>query len=149
MKDTDCKADRICETGICTAPKSNVAPPENTISSPAKQEIKLSSDSGTDSECEEGRKGIPAYGSAFNNGIYLCREPVEIYWNDWYALNAVKNTLEIQGEGKTASFSGRISVNCNTGTHTWSEIENTSNDIAQTVPLKVIYLARQYICKNN
>ncbi len=159
MKDTDCKGDRICEVGVCTSPQSNST---HTVSKNSHaietkkgevQETNSPLDSGTNSQCEEGINGAPAFGSSFNGGAYLCREKVETYWNDWYALNATQNTLDVHGEGKTTEFKGHLTINCDTGKHNWSKATDmdqqlTSNtDIAEIVPLDVIKKAKRHICK--
>lgn len=159
MKDTDCKGDRICEVGICTAPQSNATPTvsNNSLAIEPKngglEEFKLSSESGTDAQCVEGVKDAPAFGSSFNGGVFLCREPIEIYWNNWYALNITQNSLEIHGEGKTTAFSGHLAIDCNTGTNTWNNATNmeekltSKKDIAEIVPIEALKKASQHICK--
>lgn len=93
MKDTDCKGDRICEVGVYyfTTIKFNSYGKQKLSCHWDKKrgstETNSPLDSGTNSQCE-GINGAPAFGSSFNGGAYLCREKVETYWNDWYALNA-------------------------------------------------------------
>jgi len=60
----------------------------------------------------------PEIGSINEDGrIFLFREPVEIYWNDWtgVALNKVRYgqaDVYVKSEAKTGSFDGVLGINC-------------------------------------
>lgn len=71
--------------------------------------------------------GQPKVGQSVNGGFFLYRERVEMYWNDWlaYPLTGRKGpytgqvNLTISGEGKTTSFNGVLSINCQNGRYFW------------------------------
>jgi hypothetical protein len=160
MKDTDCKGDRICDKGSCTSPTANVSPlVAQTIpasKNAAAQSVEtqaLDAAVGSGADCAEGTEGIPTFGSSYNGGIYLCREPVDAYWNDWYALQTFKDTLHVQSEGKTSAFSGHLTIVCSTGAYFWSNASDMDQplapeDIASVVPTQVVAKAKQYLCKS-
>ena len=104
----------------------------------------------------------PKVGSAKNGGIFLYRESVEIYWNDWvsYPLMDRRNLpsddqveLLIKGEGKTALFYGVLSINCNNGKYYWEGIPSNNGDalnesnINTIVPSQAIDNAIKLFCK--
>lgn len=160
MKDTDCKGDRICDKGICVAP-TNHALIETVATEPQDETQKNSlpvsfAQLGSDALCEEGKNGIPSLGSSYQGGFYICREPVEIYWNEWYASleGSEQNKLHVQSEGKTSAFSGTLTINCKKGKVSWADATDsemplaTDQDIAEVVPSQVILNATKYFCKS-
>lgn len=95
--------------------------------------------------------------------VLLYREPVEIYWNDWTGHPLVsidelptKEQVDvvIYGTGKTVSFNGVVSMNCNEGgghywltASQWNGQELLSKaEIAKVVPEKVIKAVREVVC---
>ncbi len=163
MKDTDCKGDRICDKGTCKNPQVDAPSIETTDTSAAVTTARLKDQDssarmppsavGSDATCEDGTNDIPALGSSYNDGIYLCREPIESYWNDWYASRAGQDKLLVQSEGKTSGFSGNLIFNCSTGASSWDNASDfdeplaTERDIAAVVPLQVVTKAMQHFCK--
>lgn len=104
----------------------------------------------------------PKVGSATNGGIFLYREPVEMYWNDWFSYPLMdrrnlpsNDQVEslIKGEGKTAVFYGVLSINCNNGKYFWKGIPSDAGDalnksnINNVVPDQVINNAITLFCK--
>ena len=77
---------------------------------------------GSSAECIENQDGAPSFGSPQGDGrFYLCREPVDEYWNDWYGLreDGNSNVLKIVRDGKTSMFEGELLVDCNAMTARW------------------------------
>ena len=110
---------------------------------------------GSSAECIEDQDGAPSFGSLQDDGrVFLCREPVEIYWNDWYGskVDGNSNSVKIVGEGKTSMFEGELRVDCNTNSAYWASAstgfgENPSEeDIREAIPERVISNARRYVC---
>ena len=104
----------------------------------------------------------PKVGSATNGGIYIYRESVEIYWNDWVAYPLIDrhklpydDQIEslIKGEGKTAMFYGVLSINCINGKYYWEGIPSNNGDVLNdssindAVPSQVINNAISLFCK--
>lgn len=103
-----------------------------------------------------GRKHSPAVQV---NQTRLYREPVEMYWNDWFGT-LIRNDLgqayvAIEGAGKSVGFFGIISMNCENGRYTWEGarwfIENAINakgDLIDPdiVPSAVIAEVRNRYC---
>ena len=104
----------------------------------------------------------PKLGTTTNGGVYLYREHVEMYWNDWTAYPLMdrknlpsKNQVEalIKADGKTSTFFGVLSINCNNGKHYWEGIPSDAGDalnetnIKDVVPKKVITNAITLFCK--
>lgn len=102
----------------------------------------------------------PKIGSRVDGGIFLYREPVEIYWNDWilhpYAsTEGGANQGVISGNGKTSFFVGILSVNCSNLKSYWRSASNynqflPSEDAAdKIVPASALKNATNFICKKN
>lgn len=104
----------------------------------------------------------PKMGDSVNGGIFLYRESVEGYWNDWvaYPLLAKSKTptrgqadVTILGEGKTAAFIGNLSINCESGKYYWksagsdSEFLTHEEQANNIVPKQVIQKAVKIFCK--
>ena len=104
----------------------------------------------------------PRVDSDSNGGIFLYRESVEMYWDDWvsYPLMDRRNLPSndqveslIKGEGKTALFYGVLSINCNNAKHYWEGIPSDGGDalndsnINNVVPNQVINNAITLFCK--
>ena len=94
----------------------------------------------------------PRIGSRIKGGIFLYREMIEMYWNDWLAYpmmdksqlpSAGQVELSVKGEGKTADFSGILSINCQNGKYSWL---NSPDD---EIPNRVIRNARSLFCLNS
>jgi hypothetical protein len=105
----------------------------------------------------------PKTGDSVDGGIFLYREPVESYWNDWVAhplqgkdkIRTLKQAhLTVIGEGKTATFTGNLSINCENGKHYWKSAESGSESLTRAeaadeiVPKTVIQRAVKLFCKN-
>lgn len=103
----------------------------------------------------------PLIGAPFDGGVFIYREAVDMYWNDWVAYplqdkktlpSAGQVHLTIIGEGKTAVFIGNVSVNCKNGNYLWesasdsSEILADETDIKSAVPFQVINNTIQLFC---
>lgn len=156
MKDTDCKGDRICDAGMCKSPSEapSLAAP-NLTSAPAEvasgAPVAPATDPGSDAECIAGTNGAPAVGAPHNDGVYLCREPVEIYWNDWYAVPAggAAATLQVKAEGKTSGFEGTLKIDCTSGQVVWSDANDGGMpvDVNQDVPARVVTNAKSIACR--
>ena len=100
-------------------------------------------------------------GAASEGGIYLFKERVERYWNDWraYPLRSKRTMQEgqpelaIRGVGKTASFIGFLSINCENGKFYWRAAANfhktivKEKEIAEAVPTQVISNATKLFCR--
>ena len=63
----------------------------------------------------------PGLGTPHEGGLFIFREPVEMYWNDWVAYPrddkaAVLDQPEatIKADGKTVSFNALLKINCKT-----------------------------------
>lgn len=105
--------------------------------------------------CEQGINGAPILGSKYQDGIYLCREPVEMYWNDWYAIQLASrdDKFEIRSDGKTSSFSGTLTIDCASGQTSWMNARNfdepigTDQEISDIVPAQVLVNAKLQACK--
>lgn len=89
-----------------------------------------------------------------DESVYLYREPVELYWNDWAGKNLSEGKAYITGTGKTVSFEGIIKLNCaRTSGHTWLTATNgrsskamTEAELEKTVPVEVIAAAFGAFC---
>lgn len=105
----------------------------------------------------------PKVGADIEGGIFLHREPIEIYWTDWIGFPLMTKSaaatgqarLTVIGEGKAASFIGNLSINCTNGKYYWETaangIENLppSNErlINEVVPRQVIKNATRLLCR--
>jgi hypothetical protein len=110
---------------------------------------------GSSAECIEDKDGAPAFGTQQQNSrFYLCREPIDVYWNDWYGARkaGTSNVLNIVAEGKTSSFDGDLVVDCETGTARWARGSTMMEDnaslaqIREEVPARAVEYARRYVC---
>ncbi len=103
----------------------------------------------------------PSIGQKIKGGVFVYREYVERYWNDWIAyLLMDKNLLEkvgqahltLIGEGKTVAFVGNISINCENGKFLWESGSDDSimfsneKEINSVVPTQVIKNTTQLFC---
>ena len=105
----------------------------------------------------------PKVGANVDGGIFLFREPLEVYWNDWVGFPLMQKRssvtgqarLTVTGEGKTASFVGTLSINCENRKYFWETaangIENLSPSnekrINEIVPRQVVNNATRLLCK--
>ncbi len=104
----------------------------------------------------------PKVGSSVDGGIFLYREAVEGGWDDWIAFPLmVKSEIPtsgqaratIIGDGKTASFIGNLSINCENGKHFWesagsfSEFLTSEEQADEIVPPSVINNAIKLLCR--
>ena len=101
----------------------------------------------------------PELGAPHEGGLFLFREPVEIYWNDWVAYpqgdraaTRAQPQVTIKSEGKTSSFDGVLTINCATGKFDWKEVKNFSvavpreADVRKIVPVEVVKNATRLFC---
>ena len=98
----------------------------------------------------------PKVGSLTNGGVFLYRERVEMYWNDWIAypladMHSLPSfgqvDLTIRGEGKTTSFDGVLSINCENGKHFWKgEVPRYA---VEEVPNEVYKNAVSLFCRHH
>jgi len=104
----------------------------------------------------------PTIGAKANGGVFVYRESVEMYWNDWTAyLLMDKKTLKMMGqahltlvsEGKTSEFVGNISINCENGKYFWESASNfgdalpNKKEISAVIPTQVIKNVTKLFCK--
>ncbi len=104
----------------------------------------------------------PNVGAKTNGGVFVYREAVEMYWNDWTAyLLMDKKTLKMMGqahltlvsEGKTSEFVGNISINCENGKYFWESASNfgdalpNKKEISEVIPAQVIKNVTKLFCK--
>lgn len=103
----------------------------------------------------------PKVGASVEGGIFLYREVVEAYWNDWIGFPVMTKTaaethqarVTVVGEGKTATFIGNLSINCENGKHFWesagsgSEFLSNEKQANEIVPRPVINNAIKLLCK--
>jgi hypothetical protein len=107
--------------------------------------------------------GDPKAGDKMNNGIFLYRNHIEMYWDDWIAYplsdkGAIKQTsqanLTIVGEGKTVDFVGNVNINCDNSKFSWKSGNNFSTilpseeEVASVVPDEVMKEATQFFCNH-
>ena len=99
-------------------------------------------------------------GAKAEGGTYLFREPVEMYWNDWFGFPIMTASAAatrqarviVVGEGKTAGFVGQLSINCGNGKFFWegaTQFGNalpTERAIQDLVPTQVVGNARRFLC---
>ena len=101
-------------------------------------------------------------GGAFaqsNNGVdiddmvYLYKEPIEMYWNDWKGKRLQRNDIYISGQGKTSDFHGIVHLNCDSGSgYSWVTASNFNNnclteaDFNDIVPIQALSVAFQKFC---
>lgn len=103
----------------------------------------------------------PKLGDMVDGGVFLYREDVEIFWNDWIAYPLTERSnlptpsqlnMTIIGEGKTVDFIGNVSINCNNGRYFWRSAVNwktyvTDEEIlAETIPEEVILGSISLLC---
>ena len=115
----------------------------------------------TQLNAEDDIRILPRLGTASNGGLYLYREPIEMYWNDWVAYPLLDrkdlpshDQVEalIKAEGKTAEFYGVLSINCNNGKYYWKGTPSNFQDalnqanIISTVPQQVVNNAITLFC---
>ena len=107
--------------------------------------------------------GTPSIGQKINGGVFVYRESVEMYWNDWtaYLLMDEKSLtmgeqahLTLIGEGKTVAFVGNISINCENGKFFWKSASNgemlsNEEEINSVVPNQVIKNATKLFCNTD
>lgn len=106
----------------------------------------------------------PKLGAPFDGGVFLYRESVEIYWNDWIAFPLMAKTdiptssqarATVTGEGKSATFIGNLSINCESGKHFWESAGNGSEFLSneeqaeKIVPQSVVRNAVKLFCKKH
>lgn len=106
----------------------------------------------------------PTLGASIDGGVFLHREPVEIYWNDWIAFPLMAKTgiptsgqarVTVIGEGKTATFIGNLSINCESGKYYWesagsgSEFLTSEDQAEEIVPRGVVLNAAKLFCKKH
>ena len=105
----------------------------------------------------------PELGTPVDGGVFLYREPVDkMYWNDWIAFPLMAKTriptsdqarATVIGEGKTATFIGSLSINCENGKHFWEsagsgrEFLTKENQAEGIVPQSVVLNAVKLFCK--
>lgn len=105
----------------------------------------------------------PKVGTNIDGGIFLHREPIEIYWTDWIGYPLMTKSaaatgqarLTVIGEGKAASFTGVLSINCANGKYYWETATNgvenlpPANErlINEVVPRQVIKNATRLLCR--
>ena len=104
----------------------------------------------------------PKLGDMVDGGVFLYREDVEIFWNDWIAYPLTERSnlptpsqlnMTIIGEGKTVDFIGNVSINCNNGRYFWRSAVNwktyvTEEEVlAETVPEEVILRSISLLCR--
>jgi hypothetical protein len=99
-------------------------------------------------------------GAKAEGGTYLFREPVEMYWNDWFGFPIMtasaaatrQSRVIVVGEGKTAGFVGQLSINCGNGKFYWEGATQfgtalpTERAIQDLVPTQVVGNARRFFC---
>ncbi len=99
-------------------------------------------------------------GAKAEGGTYLLREPVEMYWNDWFGFPIMTASAAatrqarviVVGEGKTAGFMGQLSINCGNGKFFWEGATQfgdalpTEKAIQDLVPTQVVGNARRFFC---
>lgn len=104
----------------------------------------------------------PAFGTRHNDGLFLYREPVEAFWNDWVAhpppprlQGQDQVQLRIVGEGRTKSFDGMLTLNCSSealgwiGARNFGELIRSSGVTKAMVPQEVIAGARRLFCASS
>lgn len=116
----------------------------------------------TNLNAEKGTYSAPKVGTIINGGIFLHREPVEMYWDDWISYPLMDRQrlpssdqveLLIKGEGKTVVFYGVLSINCNNSKYFWEGIPSNAGDVLDDsninsiVPHQVINSAITLFCK--
>lgn len=104
----------------------------------------------------------PKLGASVDGGVFLYRESVEMYWDDWIAFPLMEKTsiptpgqarLTLVGKGKTATFIGNFSINCENGKHYWESAANASEFLVseeqaeEIVPRTVVSNAVKLFCK--
>jgi hypothetical protein len=103
----------------------------------------------------------PQVGDRVEGGVFLYREAVERYWNDWVGFPLMTDTasatrqarLTIVGEGKTALFIGNLSINCESGKSFWesagshSEFLSSEEDARKLVPAPALRNAVRLFCE--
>lgn len=96
----------------------------------------------------------PKVGTAINGGVFLHREPVEMYWDDWVAYPMMDRKdlpsdgqviLAINGEGKSVNFNGILSINCEDGQNYWEAANADTPD--EHIPVAVKNNAVSLFCK--
>lgn len=111
---------------------------------------KQSKIAGSDAACIVGSNGAAALGSAYNDGVYLCREAIDApYYNEWYAVavDGAIATYRIVADGKVP-FEGRLSVRCEDESGIWSKVEGyEDSDPETTVPSAAIDNLLQIECR--
>ena len=94
-------------------------------------------------------------GEKFEDGmIFLYREKVEIYWNDWVGKALNHSKVYISGEGKTATFDGVIELNCDSSSgYSWitastgyDNINTKESDLKNIVPIQVVSAVFEEFC---
>lgn len=97
-------------------------------------------------------------GDRYENGeVFLYREPVEIYWNDWTGIRVSKDRVRISAQGKTVDFKGVLSLNCRGASgYSWITANNkfgqgnitTDAQISKIVPVQVTLAASEEFCQD-
>lgn len=97
-------------------------------------------------------------GDRYENGeVFLYREPVEIYRNDWTGIRVSKDRVRISGQGKTVDFKGFLSLNCRGASgYSWITASNklgqgnitTDAQISKIVPAQVTLAASEEFCQD-
>lgn len=99
-------------------------------------------------------------GAKAEGGTFLFREPVEIYWNNWFGFPIMTASaaatrqarVMVVGEGKTADFLGQLSINCGNGKFFWQGATQFGDALASEsaiqdlVPTQVVGNARRLFC---
>ncbi len=110
----------------------------------------------TNLNAERDTYSIPKVGTTINGGIFLHRESVEMYWDDWVAYPMLDRkdlpsngqvTLAINGEGKSVNFNGILSINCENGQNYWEAANADAPE--EHIPVAVNNNAVSLFCKGN
>lgn len=102
------------------------------------------------------------FGDLYKGGIYLYEEPVEIYWNDWWAFpfrqfgpSAAPSNISVTvfAEGKTKEFVGVLDMNCENGRYRWIVAANFDRPLdvgridEEMVPTPVVRNIWRFFCR--
>jgi hypothetical protein len=98
---------------------------------------------------------VSRQGDTLKDGsVFLYREKVEIYWNDWTGVRLPNSKVYISGSGKTVTFNGVLQLNCQsasgyswlTASSSYGALGISERELNMIVPIQAVSAAFTVFC---